>query len=77
MQICISEGHWQELVRQHKTNVYWYPTVRGKQCGTDCAGDSCKDGAKNFGRCGQVCGPSGSNACYGQKRGWNYSWQLP
>jgi hypothetical protein len=75
--ICISERHWTQLVAEHKIDVYWGPSVGPAKCGGECAGGACKDGARNYGRCGRVCGEKGEYACYGQKRGWNYSWRLP
>jgi len=75
--ICISERHWAQLVAEHKSDVYWWPNVSPARCGETCAGAACKDGARNYGRCGRVCGEKGEYACYGQQRGWNYSWRLP
>ena len=75
--ICITERHWAELVAEQKTNVHWWPSVSPARCGENCGGGTCTDGAKNYGRCGRVCGETGEYACYGQKRGWNYSWRLP
>jgi hypothetical protein len=75
--ICISERHWAQLVQETRADIYWSPSVSPARCGEPCAGDSCKDGARNYGRCGRVCGEKGEYVCYGQKRGWNYSWRLP
>ena len=75
--ICISERHWGQLVAEQKNNVHWGPSVSPARCGDNCAGGRCTDGAKNYGRCGRVCGQTGEYVCYGQNRGWNYSWRLP
>jgi hypothetical protein len=75
--ICISERHWAQLVAELRTNVHWWPSVIAGRCGQDCAGRRCTDGAKNYGRCGRVCGQTGEYACYGYERSWNYSWRLP
>jgi len=75
--ICISERHWTQLVKEDGTGAHWGPDVSSARCGRSCDGTSCTDGAKNYGRCGRVCGSKGDYACYGQKRGWNYSWRLP
>lgn len=75
--ICISERHWAQLVKEDASGAHWVPDVGAARCGRNCDGESCTDGAKNHGRCGRVCGSTGEYACYGQKRGWNYSWRLP
>jgi hypothetical protein len=75
--ICISERHWAQLVQEDKIAAHWWPSVSPARCGPSCDSANCTDGAKNYGRCGRVCGSKGEYACYGQKRGWNYSWRMP